>query len=453
MTSPSSQELSDNETNFRILSFGPPPPATVRDVLDTDEQEEEGRPMIPPNENQPPALTPHEEAVPLLMNTSPGQNLLRSILIAEHERLHTTPPDIPHHDRTRSTDPPYPYQKNRGEDDEADINPCDYERQYLGAQVNKINGDPRVIGTNDADGPVYDEGPLNARPHEWGISDEDQEIIGDEGQQALQYNIGENAYLDPDFLKAMGEMDDRGLAAEGLRLVQLDGEFRHLKHWERKLTDRERANTLERGELIHRQTAAVNKQKEIATTDCEARKRRDVWGVGSPIKTDAPDYPSPLRPNHTLTSQKKKNDGNHPKGVLFGVKSEARSMGTRARIVSTHMSGLRTTLEGMLPCPPHTACRTTVRTSSTPVSVPIMGNMAGIILRGDHALRKKNDSEKGPGNGPVTVCRDGWGDRPASGNGCLHPNPGKRPDGRSGYLDAMVGASGIRTDTRRKRAR
>ena len=48
----------------------------------------------------------------------------------------------------------------------------------------------------------------------------------------------------------MGEMDDRGLAAEGLRLVQLDGEFRHLKHWERKLAERERTNSIERGELI-----------------------------------------------------------------------------------------------------------------------------------------------------------------------------------------------------------
>ena len=45
---------------------------------------------------------------------------------------------------------PYLYQQNRGEDDEADINPRDYERQYLGAQVNKANGDLRVIGTNDA---------------------------------------------------------------------------------------------------------------------------------------------------------------------------------------------------------------------------------------------------------------------------------------------------------------
>ena len=42
--------------------------------------------------------------------------------------------------------------------------------------------------------------------------------------------MGEDAYLDPDFLKALGTMEDWGLAAEGLRLVQLDGESRHLKH-------------------------------------------------------------------------------------------------------------------------------------------------------------------------------------------------------------------------------
>ena len=111
MTSPSNQELNDNETNFRILSFGPPPPTTVRDVLDADEREEEGRAMTPPDENQPPAITPHEEATPLLMNTSPGQSLLRSILIAEHERQHITPPTSPTTTELGRQTPPYPYQK------------------------------------------------------------------------------------------------------------------------------------------------------------------------------------------------------------------------------------------------------------------------------------------------------------------------------------------------------
>jgi hypothetical protein len=30
----------------------------------------------------------------------------------------------------------------------------------------------------------------------------------------------------------MGNLDDRGLVAEGLRLVQLQGEFRYLEQWQ-----------------------------------------------------------------------------------------------------------------------------------------------------------------------------------------------------------------------------
>ena len=46
---------------------------------------------------------------------------------------------------------------------------------------------------------------------------------------------------------------------------------------------------------------------------------------------------------------------------------------------------------------------------------------------GGSRVRRKDDSEKDLATAR-TVCRDGWGDRPMSGNGCLHPNPRKRPD-------------------------
>ena len=58
-------------------------------------------------------------------------------------------------------------------------------------------------------------------------------------------------------------MEDWGLAAEGLRLVQLNGEFRYLKHWEKKLAERERANIVERGELIRKQNEATKRQNKI----------------------------------------------------------------------------------------------------------------------------------------------------------------------------------------------
>ena len=48
---------------------------------------------------------------------------------------------------------------------------------------------------------TMNEGPLNALPHEWINGDEDW-------QGVIKYNMGEDAYLDPDFLKAMGMMDD-----------------------------------------------------------------------------------------------------------------------------------------------------------------------------------------------------------------------------------------------------
>jgi hypothetical protein len=37
----------------------------------------------------------------------------------------------------------------------------------------------------------------------------------------------------------MGNIDDRGLAAESLRLVQLQSEFRYLEKWQKRLETRE----------------------------------------------------------------------------------------------------------------------------------------------------------------------------------------------------------------------
>jgi hypothetical protein len=37
--------------------------------------------------------------------------------------------------------------------------------------------------------------------------------------EVATYPFREDAYLDTDFLRAMGNLDDRGLAAEALRLV------------------------------------------------------------------------------------------------------------------------------------------------------------------------------------------------------------------------------------------
>ena len=170
------------------------------------------------------------------------------VLLTEHAHNHPSPPESeeqqtlnPSPTPTEDDTPNYPYRLFLG-DEEDDIPTDICTRPYLAAQTNRANGDPRLLRTEGANAPIYDEGPLNALPRPW--------IGGEEDQGVLKYNIGEDAYLDPDFLKALGTTEDRGLAAEGLRLVQLDGEFRHLKHWEKKLAERERANVVEHGELI-----------------------------------------------------------------------------------------------------------------------------------------------------------------------------------------------------------
>lgn len=88
----------------------------------------------------------------------------------------------------------------------------------------------------------YDEGPLQAQPVDQTEDDFEPEVG--------RYPFGENAFLDTNFLQALGTLGDRGLAAEGLRMIQLDGERRNLKRWEHRLNKREEQLRLERVELI-----------------------------------------------------------------------------------------------------------------------------------------------------------------------------------------------------------
>ena len=248
MASTSNQESNYDGEDFHILSFAPP--TTVEDVIDISQEGEEEGPV---------ALTKGNP--PLLSNSELGQYLLQMVFLAEHARNHLSPPESEEQQTLNASPTPteddtlgYPYQLFLG-DEEDDI-PTDIRtRPYLAVQTNQTNGDPRLLGTESTNAPVYDEGPLNALPRPW--------MGGEEDQGVLKYNIGEDAYLDPNFLKALGTTEDRGLAAEGLRLVQLDGEFWYLKHWEKKLAERERANVVERGELIQKQNEAAKKQRDI----------------------------------------------------------------------------------------------------------------------------------------------------------------------------------------------
>ena len=62
----------------------------------------------------------------------------------------------------------------------------------------------------------YNKGPLEAQPA--------SQVKEDFKNQVGRYLFGENAYLDLNFLQALGTLKDKGLAAKGLQLIQLDGE-------------------------------------------------------------------------------------------------------------------------------------------------------------------------------------------------------------------------------------
>jgi hypothetical protein len=121
--------------------------------------------------------------------------------------------------------------------------------------VDYVTGDLRIRGKDEKGDIPYDEGPLTVTPFDTVTEDIEDEVA--------TYPFGEDAYLDTDFLRAMGNLDDRGLAAEGLCLVQLQGEFRYLDQWQRRLEKREQEIHLERGDLIQKKHAAHTRWMEV----------------------------------------------------------------------------------------------------------------------------------------------------------------------------------------------
>jgi hypothetical protein len=136
---------------------------------------------------------------------------------------------------TENLHPGYPYRENIGDND--DLPKPHYLHPYLAAQVDYVMGDPRIRGKDEKGDIPYNEGPLTVTPFDTVAEDIEDEVA--------MYPFGEDTYLDTDFLRAMGNLDDRGLVAEGLRLVQLQGEFRYLDQWQRRLEKREQEVHLE----------------------------------------------------------------------------------------------------------------------------------------------------------------------------------------------------------------
>jgi hypothetical protein len=125
--------------------------------------------------------------------------------------------------QTKNIHPGYPYRENIG--DNKDLLKPHYSRLYLAAQVDYVTGDPRIRGKDEKGDIPYDEGHLTVTP--WDTVPKDIE------DEVATYPFGEDAYLDTDFLRVMGNLDDRGLAAKALCLAQLQGEFQYLDQWQR----------------------------------------------------------------------------------------------------------------------------------------------------------------------------------------------------------------------------
>ena len=107
----------------------------MRDVLDVEEQEEEGRTTTPPNENSP------------MSDAETARDLLRMVLLNEHGRTHVSPPESeaqtlnPSPTPTEDDTPGYPFRPFLG-DEEDDIPTNVRLRPYLAGQINRTQRGP-----------------------------------------------------------------------------------------------------------------------------------------------------------------------------------------------------------------------------------------------------------------------------------------------------------------------
>jgi hypothetical protein len=197
--------------------------------------------------------------------------------------------------------------------------------------------------------------------------------------EVATYPFGEDAYLDTDFLRAMGNLDDRGLTAKALHLVQLQGEFQYLDQWQCRLEKREQEIHLERGDLIHRKHAAHGKQMDVYKCLC-ATKAASRIAPRLIARLEGPSlaFPHPTRPYH-FPSKEEKQKGTpchwcRSNSLLYGHKSRDCGLPhqccNRYRpgrcVVSDHHRGYYSYLDH-------------------PQACPYKGNHEGILLSGEHA--------------------------------------------------------------------
>jgi hypothetical protein len=92
---------------------------------------------------------------PILAATSEGEGLWRILQEGSSHRSNQTLPT-----NTEDLHPGYPYRENINNND--DLPQDHYPHPYLAAQVNRSNGDPRILGRAEKGAATYDEGPLTA---------------------------------------------------------------------------------------------------------------------------------------------------------------------------------------------------------------------------------------------------------------------------------------------------
>jgi hypothetical protein len=270
---------------------------------------------------------------------------------------------------TENLHPGYPYRENTGDND--DLPKPHYSRPYLAAQVDYVTGDPRIRGKNEKGDIPYDEGPLTVTPFDTVAEDIEDEVA--------TYPFGEDAYLDTDFLRAMGNLDDRGLAAEGLCLVQLQGEFRYLDQWQRRLEKREREIHLEQGDLIQKKHAAHAQRTEVYKR-LRAAKAASRIAPRLIARPEGPSlaFPHPTRP-YPFPSKEERRKGTPchwcgANSLLYGHKS--RDCGLPHQRCDRYKPGRCTVPEhhgGYYSYLDH------------PRACPYNGNHEGALLSGEHA--------------------------------------------------------------------
>jgi hypothetical protein len=270
---------------------------------------------------------------------------------------------------TEDLHPGYPYRENIKNNN--DLPKDHYPRPYLAAQVNLSNGDLRILGKAERGAPMYNEGPLTAQP---------MAVVKDDFEEEVAtYPLGENVYLDTNFLQAMEELDDQGLAAESLHLVQIDGEFRYLEQWERHLKIREQAIHLEQGDFIQRKRGALSRQTEVYKHLRKAKvASRLVPKLHNRLEGPGLSFPQQTRP-YTHPAQPEQRHANQcywcgSSSLLYGHKSKdcalphqrCDSLAPRRCVVPIHHNGYYSFIDA-------------------PETCLYKGNHKGVPLSGEHA--------------------------------------------------------------------